>query len=197
VALTLLMAQVLMMRLLTIAFLIAACDGAADLGADAGTTETQDVGQGTEARGPLVVNELVASPDNGPDWIEVFNRSDADIDLCDYFLSDSLDRLDHYHHLAGAPPPEACAPTMLAVGGFLVIYADDNTAAGPDHAPFKLGEADEAHIISTRGEAIDSLIYLLPGLSKGTSLARQPSGEGLFWISQPSMGAHNPDEDGL
>ena len=28
-----------------------------------------------------------------------------------------------------------------------------------------------------RGEAIDSLIYLLPGLSKGTSLARQPSGE--------------------
>lgn len=185
------------MRLLTVVLLVGACDGAAALGADAGPGETLEVGQGSEARGPLVINELVASSDDGPDWIELFNRSDAEIDLCSYFVSDSLDRLDHYHHLAGAAPPEECAPTMLGVGELLVVYADDDVEDGPDHAPFKLGAADEAHVISIGGEAIDSLIYLLPGHSEGTSLARQPSGEGLFWISQPSMGAHNPEESAL
>lgn len=186
-----------MFRLLSIAFVLAACGGPVSVDADAGPPIIEDVGQGSEARGALVVNELVANPESGPDWLELFNRSDADIDLCDYFVSDSLDRLDHYHHLGGAAPPETCTPTMLPAGEFIVVYADDDVEAGPDHAPFKLGDADEAHIISIRGEAIDSLIYLLPGLSKGTSLARQPSGEGLFWISQPSMGAHNPDEGAL
>jgi hypothetical protein len=73
-----------------------------------------------------------------------------------------------------------------------LIYADDDTSAGDDHAPFKLGAADEAHIITTSGEAVDSLIFLHPAGNDGRTLSRQPNGEGLFWIGDPSPGAENP-----
>ncbi len=183
-----------MTRFLCLALLcVAACEGPAEIGPDAGS-EVSEVGQGSPARGALVVNEVLARPESGPDSIELFNRSDAAIDLCDYFVSDSLDRLDHYYHLGDAPPPQECQPKTLAAGDYLVVFADDDAAAGSLHAPFKLGDADQVHIVSTRGETIDSLIYLLPAGSKGESLARQPSGEGLFWISAPSLGSANPEE---
>lgn len=186
-----------MTRLSTLAILaLAACDGGeGGVGPDAGTDAALEQGQGSLARGPLVVNELSAKPGPGAaDWLEILNRGGEAIDLCDYFVTDSLDRLDHYHHLAASPPPALCEPTLLAPGEYKVIYADDDVSAGPDHAPFKLGEADEAHIVSVRGEAVDSLIFLFPADASGLSLARVPDGEGLFWVGQPSPGSENEGE---
>lgn len=182
-----------MRSLLVFGLFLAACAGQDGDAADGGI-DAISLGQGSHARGALVVNEVMAKAVDGPDWIELVNRSDVAIDLCDYFVSDSIDRLDHYLHLAVAPPPQECQPSMLDAGAYLVVYADDDVGAGPYHAPFKLGGADEAHVISVRGEVIDSLIYLYPAKSKGLSLARIPSGEGLFWIGAPSMGASNPEE---
>jgi hypothetical protein len=92
-----------MSRCFAIALLVSACGGEVDLGTDAGVDEVEIVGQGSEARADLVVNEVSAKTPKQADWIEIFNRSDAPIDLCGYFVSDSLDRLDHYLHLGGAP----------------------------------------------------------------------------------------------
>lgn len=182
-----------MLRLLPIALMLVACDpGDAAIGADGGLADAAIVGQGSEATGDLVINEVAAKPAAGADWLEVFNRSDAAVDLCDFFVTDSLDRLDHYHHLGGAPPPGECVEQLLGPGAYLVVYADDDTPAGPDHAPFKLGLADEAHVVSTRGEAVDSLVFLHARTDEGLSLARVPNGEGLFWVGEPSQGGENP-----
>ena len=172
--------------------MLIACDpGDGAVGPDAGVTDAAAEGQGSEATGPLIINEVSAKPASGSDWLEVFNRSDSPIDLCDYFVTDSLDRLDHYHHLGSAPPPAECSELLLGPGEYLVVYADDDVLAGPDHAPFKLGLADEAHVVSTEGAAIDSLVFLHSARDEGLSLARQPNGEGLFWLSEPSPGSAN------
>ena len=181
-----------MLRLIPLVLLLAACDpGDAGIGADAGATDAGPIGQGSEARGPLVINEVSPKPSAGSDWIELYNRSEQALDLCDFFVTDSLDRLDHYLHLGGAPPPAVCTSQLLEAGAYLVIYADDDVELGLDHAPFKLGLADEAHVVSTEGEAIDSLVFLHASANEGLSLARVPDGEGLFWVSAPTMGDAN------
>lgn len=177
------------------ALCLTACDGQdTQLGPDAGPALPVAQGQGSLPLGALVVNEVSAKPGSGQaDWIEIYNRSGSAVDLCDYFVTDSLDRLDHYLHLGAAPPPAACTPQLLEAASYRVIFADDDPSVGPDHAPFRLGLADEAHIVSTDGEAVDSLIFLHPSGAGGMSLAREPNGEGLFWLNQASPGSENPE----
>ena len=166
--------------------------GAADAGVDAGPH-----GQGSEARGDLVVNEISPQGD-GADWIELYNRSDAEVDLCGWFLTDQADRLDHFLPLGGVMPPAACAARALAAGAYVVIYADDTIAAegqpiDPEHAPFQLGGADEVHLVAIDGIVGDGVLYLYPADGDGATLARHPDGEGLFFATAPSPGEPNPE----
>lgn len=162
---------------------LAACGD--NLGDTTGVTPDAAVGQGAAPTADLIINEISPRPGDGPDWIELANRSAAPIDLCDYFLSDSLDRLDHYLPLGGAAPPEPCEPALLLPGAYLVITADDDQGA-----PFRLGVADEVHLIRTDGTPVDSLVYLYQEAG-GLSLARHPDLEGLFFASEPSRGEAN------
>lgn len=166
-----------------------------DAGPDA---DTGPVAQGNPATGELVVNEVSPRPLTGTewagwaDWIELYNRSDQPLDLCGYFVTDALDRLDHYLPLAGVAPPDPCTPTLLEPGDHLIIHADDAPALGPDHAPFELSVDGEVHVVTIDGAAVDSLIYLYPLAAQDQTLARQPSGEGLFYLATPTPGADNP-----
>lgn len=151
--------------------------------------------QGGEARGDLVVNEVAPQPLSGNDWLELVNRSEQAIDLCDYFVTDSLDRLDHYTPLSGIAPPETCPSVWLEPGAYHLVYADDRPDLGPDHARFKLGVADEVHLVTTSGLPMDNLVYLYPDEARGSdmSLARSPDGQGPFQLAAPSPGAANPE----
>jgi hypothetical protein len=169
---------------------LAACDPVEQVEPDAGP-DAGPVGQGSPAAGDLVINEVAPRPLAGGDWIELYNRSDQSVDLCGFFVTDSLDRLDHYLPLAGILPPDPCEPTMLEPGGYLIIHADDDPALGTDHAPFELAVADEVHVVTIAGAAVDSLIYLYPAGVRDLTLARQPSGEGLFYLAEPTPGAEN------
>lgn len=168
-----------------IAFVAAGCgDNLSVPTPDAGPAEITP--QGSEPSADLIINE-VSPRGEGADWIEIANRSSAAIDLCDYFLSDSLDRLDHYLPLGGAAPPDSCEPSMLEPGGYLVITADDDTGA-----PFKLGLADEVHLIRTAdGFPVDTLVYLYQTPVAGQALARRPDREGLFLPATPTPGEAN------
>lgn len=184
------------MRALAILCALCACGDhiAAGPGVDAGT-DAGLAGQGTPARGALAVNE-VAPQGEGPDWLELVNRSGEAIDLCDYFVTDQLDRLDHYLALGGAAPPDPCEPRLLSPGGYLVIYADDADdpdEIGPEHAPFELGAADEAHVVDSAGAAVDSVFYLYPADGGGDTLARAPDAEGLFYLAPPTPGEANAE----
>lgn len=183
---------------------LAACPACGDdvvLGPDADLVDAAPRGQGSEATSDLVINE-VAPRGDGPDWVELANRGAEDVDLCGVFLTDAVDRLDHYLPLGGVMPPEDCAPSLLAAGARLVIYADDvpivdGTPIDPLHAPFELDVADEVHLVSTDGLVIDGLLYLYPPGPEGTAdvtLARDPDGSGLFFERAPTPGEVNPEE---
>jgi hypothetical protein len=160
---------------------------------DAGAAVVEQGGEPTEA---LAINEVAPAPLEGADWVELVNRSGAPLDLCDFFLTDGADRLDHYLPLGGTAPPEPCAPRPLAAGEHLVVYAGNGDApAGADRAPFGLGPGDSVHLVSTRGVVVDGLLYLAVGAGPGESLARQPSGEGRFRFAPPSRGVANPEEE--
>ena len=155
--------------------------------------------QGSVATSDLVINE-VAPRGDGPDWVELYNRSVAPIDLCGVFFTDAIDRLDHYLPLGGVMPPEPCAPRMLAPGDRLVVLADDTPIVDgvpidPTHAPFELDVADEVHLVSTEGAVIDGLLFLYPPGPEApaeVTLARDPDGSGRFYERVPSTSAPNP-----
>jgi hypothetical protein len=156
-------------------------------------------GQGSEPTGDLVVNEIAPRGD-GPDWVEIHNRGAQAIDLCGAFLTDGVDRLDHYLPLGGVMPPAACAPRMIEPGAYLVIFADDTPIVStlpldPLHAPFELDIADEIHLVGTDGVVLDGLLYLYPPGPEApadVTLSRSPNGAGLFYEREPSQGAPNP-----
>ena len=153
------------------------------------TSRSESRGQGNVAQAALVVNEVAPQVASGPDWLELMNRSEEPVDLCNYFVSDSVDRLDHYHRLAG--DGVTCMPTLLQPGDYLIIIADDHPETGPNHAPFKLGLADEVHVITDDGIPIDSLVYLASDLPSTHTLGRTPNGEGLFFPAPESRGLAN------
>ncbi len=166
-----------------------ACEEPAGSGPDAGPDAAPE-GQGSEARAELAVNEVAPRTGAGADWLEIVNRSTAAVDLCGYFVTDDLDRLDHYLPLGGVMPPEPCEPRLLDAGAYLVIDADDGAPA-LDHAPFKLGPADAVHVVTVSGLPVDSLVYLFPEWATGLSLSRSPDGEGLFFVAEPTPGSAN------
>lgn len=172
--------------------LVGACGDQGSLEPDAGAPDAGPTGQGSAATGALAINEVAPRPDDGPDWVEIVNRSDEAVDLCDYLVTDSLDRLDHYHPLGGAAPPDLCEPRMLAPGAYLVVYADDAAEPSLDHAGFQLARADQVHVATWTGDVVDLLLYLHLA-DDGAALARRPDGEGLFYPTASTAGAANPE----
>jgi hypothetical protein len=181
------------------ALAVAACGDNGIAPIDAGT-DAGERPQGSLAASDLVINE-VAPRGAGADWIELHNRSAAPIDLCGVFLTDSVDRLDHFLPLGGVMPPDPCPPRLIAPGAYLVVWTDDTPIeAGvpidPEHAPFELGIADEIHLVSTAGAVIDGLLFLYPpgpDAPAEVTMARVPDGTGPFWQRPPSPGAANPE----
>jgi hypothetical protein len=184
------------MRICAVLLVLAACGEPPAVEPDAAPEGPH--GQGSEATSDLVINE-VAPRGDGPDWVELFNRSDASIDLCGFFLTDSVDRLDHYLPLGGVLPPAPCPPAPLASGARIVVFTDDTpiiegAPIDPLHAPFELAVADEIHLVTVDGLVVDGLLFLYPpgpNAPATVSLARDPDGEGLFWERAPSPGTEN------
>jgi hypothetical protein len=100
---------------------------------------------------PVVINEWMADnagpggfmdPADGlfQDWFELFNPNPTPVDLGGYHLTDDL-----------AQPAKFTIPTntIIAAGGFLLVWADENgsqnTPTNTDlHANFRLGNGGEA-----------------------------------------------------
>jgi hypothetical protein len=92
---------------------------------------------------PVVINELMASNKttiNDPqgeydDWIELFNKGNEDINLTGMYLSDKTDNPKKWQF------PEN---TIIKAGGYLILWADENSKATPGiHMNFKLSADGE------------------------------------------------------
>lgn len=122
------------------------------------TTSPRTLTLSQAANGPLFLNEFMASNDatladeagEFDDWVELYNGSSESINLSGYFLTDNLARPDKW----------ILPDTLLAPGGFLLIWADDDTEQGPLHAPYKLDkDGEQLGLYDPSGALQDSLTF--------------------------------------
>ncbi|MEX2484300.1 MAG: CotH kinase family protein, partial [Brumimicrobium sp.] len=140
----------------------------------------------------LVINEVVASnlhsllddTENNSDWIELFNNSDNEIYLGNYFLSD-----DSNNHKKWRLPEVYISPNS-----HLIIYASGNDDVPSFyHTNFKLAAEGESVILSNQyGQPIDQVN--LPELYRDISYGRSEDGVdnwGYFDTPTPSETNNN------
>ena len=144
--------------------------------------------------GALVINEICASSittlkdEDGdyPDWIEIHNTTNQAIDLSNYALSDSTDKLVKWRF------PQGC---VIEPNGYFVVFASKKDRAAAEgswpHASFKLRSNGETVILSDiQGRMIDMVTYDL--LSADTSWGRDEEGDGSFKLfTSPTPGLPN------
>lgn len=151
---------------------------------EASLKETEDIG--------LYINEFMASNattlcdsfGSYSDWIELYNSTDAELDISGFGISDNLSQPMKYRFPDG---------TKIAARGYLVVFCSGNEGMqnGELHAPFGLRSYGEDVVIANRaGRIIDS--YSFKNQETDVSMARIPDGAGeLQSNSQPSPGYPN------
>ncbi|MCD6588564.1 MAG: CotH kinase family protein [Candidatus Fermentibacteraceae bacterium] len=136
----------------------------------------------------IILNELMAGNDstiadeNGEydDWIEIVNTGTDPVDLSSFRLTDDM-----------AFPGKYIFPdTVIQPGGYMLIWADDESEQGSLHAEFKLnGDGEEVYLMQG-SVVIDQITF--PDLSDDDSWGRWPDlGEGWVIQAYPTPGAPN------
>jgi hypothetical protein len=132
----------------------------------------------------LVINELESTADD----IEIFNGSDATIDLSGWILTDQ--RVDDLYDPALDDAELVFPPgTTLGANEYLVVQA----GMGPGQHPFGLGVAgDSVTLLKTPGTTVVDQVTYGPDQAV-VSFCRTPTGPGGAWTPDcvPTMGGPN------
>ncbi|MBI4659650.1 MAG: lamin tail domain-containing protein [Verrucomicrobia bacterium] len=118
--------------------------------------------------GPLTgvkINEFLANPDGGDDWIELHNSGSLAVALqgCAVATSNALARI--------------ASPAFIGAGGFIVLRADENP--GPDHVDLKLpASSGMIALLAPNGEELDRVTY--GPQATDITFGRIPDGSGAF-----------------
>jgi hypothetical protein len=141
----------------------------------------------------LVINEFLASNNAVsvpgvsyfPDWIEIYNAGNTDVNLAGYSITDDLSVRDKYVIPSNSPL------TIIKSKSYLLILADDSVALGPLHANFSLSKSGESiGLFSPQKTGMDSITYSAQTSDK--SMGRLPNGTGTFQITTtPTPNAAN------
>lgn len=132
----------------------------------------------------VTINEWMASPASGDDWLELFNSADLPAALGGLALTDDLDEPDQ---------SEIAALSFIEPRGFVEFAADENVAAGANHVDFRLSAGGEViGLFDTATRALVDSVTFGPQ-STGVSQGRLPDGTGplTFFPSSTSPGAAN------
>ena len=143
----------------------------------------------------LCINEFLASNDTTnedefggfDDWFELFNGTDAAIDIGGMYVSDDLTDLTKCQIPTTEP-----ALTTVQPGAFLLIWADGETDQGVLHVDFKLSSGGEDIAITDVDGVtiIDS--YTFGGQTTDVSEGRLPDGtDSWTTFDTPTPGASN------
>ena len=164
-------------------------DGENETDLDSGSDLVDDEDNPTGAY-VLYINEFMASnstitfdgmtEEYTPDWIEIYNDSDRWVNLSGFEITDDLDG-DDGHIL----PDLEIEPR-----GYLVLFADGEPEAGPQHLNFKLSsEGESIALFSDAGIPLDQIEYI--DMLSDISAARIPDGGTLISSSVPTPGTSN------
>ena len=128
-------------------------------------------------------NEKTIADDHGfySDWIEIYNGDNSEIYLGDLYLTDNYDIPDKWQLPA----------INLAPGGFVLFWADGNTAYGDYHTSFKLSkEGEEIGLYNKDLLLIDNLSFGLQ--TNDVSRGRKTDGAAeIVFFSVPTPGKSN------
>ncbi|MDA8745803.1 CotH kinase family protein [Rubripirellula amarantea] len=143
--------------------------------------------------GDLFINELMADndatiedPDEAgafEDWVEIYNAGTEAVDLGGMYLTDDVEAPTQWQFPAGS---------TVAAGGYLLIWADDESDQGDDHASFKLSSGGEIVALydSDGTTLVDSLEF--GEQATDVSFGRSPDGsETLSVLTTATPGAAN------
>jgi hypothetical protein len=144
---------------------------------------------------PLAINEFMASNRSSvqdpqgqfDDWIEIHNYGPDPIDIAGLYLTDNLSIPDKWL-VSG----DGRAATTIPPGGYVVIWADNDTGDAGLHANFKLSAGgEEIGLFTGDGVTlIDSMVF--GEQSSDVSFGRFPDAEEEFrFFGFPSPGAEN------
>ncbi len=197
-----------MVLILVCVSMIVSCEYASDvIQPDVPGTDTMDPPEMTDpgdmmdmvdmlAGSPVVINELMADNDNiiadpqgdNDDWIELFNRTDSDVDLTGMYLSDKVDNPTKWQFPDGIE---------IAANGYLIVWCDedhdDEAATEGLHSNFKLSKSGETVLLvdtdANGNTVLDSVVFG----EQGTDVAygRFPNGTGDFQIVRPTPEGEN------
>jgi len=138
--------------------------------------------------GDVVINEFMADNDgivtdpNGDydDWIELYNNTDQEISLNEYFLSDAGDDLAQW----------TFPDTSISANGYLIVWADKDDDQEGLHASFKLSASGETIYLSNPDTTIiDEVTF--SEQTTDLSTGRYPDGTGEFVNMEPTFGTAN------
>ena len=140
------------------------------------------------------INEWMANPSSGDDWIELHNPGPLPVDLSGWHLTDNLTQPTK-HRL----PPN----TFLGTGpdAYLLVQADGTAGVSASHAPFKLDAKGESIGLATPDGALVQWLSFgasAPGVSEGRFPDDAPAV--VRFPTLPTPGAANradADRDGL
>lgn len=147
------------------------------------------VGIQEAAERPIVINEIMASNDASiadeagefDDWIELYNVSDAPVDLGGYFITDNINNLRKFEFAEG---------TIINPDEYLIVWADEDGSQGDLHANFKLSSSGESVLLLNPDiEWMDRVDFTELESDKG--YARVPNGTGDFVLQDHTFGANN------
>jgi len=138
------------------------------------------------------INEFMASNGDSlecasgesPDWIELYNTSEQDVNIAGLCLSDGKKTLDKFVF------PEMIIPAK----GYLVVFASGFSSGAEDeiHLPFKLSADGERVVLSFEGVILD--IVSFDAQEKDVSMARHDDRSWRF-SHFPTPGAANEFDD--
>ncbi|MHC4753242.1 MAG: CotH kinase family protein [Planctomycetota bacterium] len=144
---------------------------------------------------PLAINEFMASNNSSipdpqgeyDDWIEIYNFGDYAINIGGMYLTDNLSTPTKWRIPGNSP-----AATTIPAGGYLLIWADDETTEVGLHAGFKLdADGEEVGLFDSDGiTLIDSITF--PDQTVDISFGRYPdANDDLRFFAVPSPAAQN------
>lgn len=151
----------------------------------------------TDALPQLVINEFMAfnssccpdedsGADEFDDWIEIYNAGSTAVDVGGMYVSDN--KANPFKYKIPDDEPEL---TTINAGGFLLIWADNQSEQGALHADFGLANAGEdVGIYYIDGRKIDD--YTFGAQSENVSWGRTTNGAATWKsFSSPTPGQSN------
>lgn len=143
----------------------------------------------------LVINELLARNDLGvsdpqgqnDDWIEIYNSGEEAINIGGMYLTDDLSEPTKWRI-----PNDDSSATTIQAGGYLLIWADNDTADAGLHANFELDAdaGDEIGLFDIDGTTlVDSITF--DDQTPDVSYGREPDATSNWATLNPTPGATN------